>query len=40
MKWLRAPARPLLRGLIEAHMDKKTGGESADSRCVDDKVKS
>ena len=33
------PARPLLMGLIEGHMGKKTEGESADSRCVDGKVK-
>ena len=40
MNQLRAPAWPLLLGLIEGHMGKKTEGESADSRCADEKVKS
>ena len=39
MNRLRAPLRLLLLGLIEGHMGKKTEGESADSRCVDRKVK-
>jgi hypothetical protein len=34
-----APVRPLLLGLIEGHMGKKTEGELADSRCADEKVK-
>ena len=39
MNQLRAPVRPLLLGLIEGHMGKKTEGELADSRCADEKVK-
>ena len=39
MNRLRAPMQPLLLGLIEGHMGKKTKGGSADSRCADEKVK-
>ena len=39
MNRLRAPARPLLLGLIKGHMGKKTEGESADSHYADEKVK-
>ena len=35
----RAPVRFLPLDLIEERMGKKTEGESADSRCVDEKVK-
>ena len=39
MNRLRALAWPLHLGLIEGRVGKKTGDESADSRCVDGKVK-
>ena len=39
MDQLRAQVHPLLLGLIEGRMGKKTEGGSADSRCVDEKMK-
>ena len=35
----RVPVRFLPLDLIEEHMGKKMEGESADSRCADEKVK-
>ena len=39
MNRLRVPIQPLLLGLIEGHMGKKTEGESAESHYADEKVK-
>ena len=39
MDRLRATVQPLLLGLIEGHMGKKTEGESVDSHCADEKMK-
>ena len=39
MNRLQAPVQFLPLDLIEGRMGKKTEGELADSRCVDEKVK-
>ena len=39
MNWLRAPVQFFTPGFNLGFVGKKTEGESADSRCVDENVK-